>query len=56
MRPLFSYVEEQEDASDERLTCGVCHDVALTHRACPQCKATFCKVRRPAMQRGTRSL
>lgn len=43
MRPHYTYVDEEEGHAS--LTCGVCHDVALTHRGCPQCKATFCKVR-----------
>lgn len=42
--PHFSYTLD-ESAIPPNLTCGVCHDVAVTHRGCPQCKATFCKVR-----------
>jgi hypothetical protein len=41
-RPHYDYTAGEEGAP-QALTCGVCHDVALTHRGCPQCKATFCK-------------
>jgi hypothetical protein len=36
----YDYVGE---ASDESLTCNICHNVVDDHAACPSCKNGFCR-------------